>query len=155
MIRIWVPGKAVQQGSHQAFASKSTGRMVYKPMAKGLYAWRDDIKAAVRDVLDPAGPTTMLTRGQYPLWTKDVAVFLELLVYLAPPKTMPKGRVWPTVTPDVDKLARAVLDALKGVLYADDAQVVRLHVLKSYARGDTRPGLTIHARAIESPEEDA
>jgi len=38
----------------------------------------------------------------------------------------------PTVAPDADKLARAVLDALTGVLYADDSQVVQLHVFKHY-----------------------
>ena len=35
--------------------------------------------------------------------------------------------------PDVDKLARALLDGLTGVLYVDDAQVVRLTVTKCYA----------------------
>ena len=36
--------------------------------------------------------------------------------------------------PDVDKLARAILDALTGVLYADDSQVVSLTVGKAYSR---------------------
>lgn len=34
--------------------------------------------------------------------------------------------------PDVDKLARAVLDALTGVVYRDDSQVSRMTVLKLY-----------------------
>lgn len=41
-----------------------------------------------------------------------------------------------TVRPDVDNVAKAVLDALNGVAYADDAQVVSLCVLKcARARG--------------------
>lgn len=38
---------------------------------------------------------------------------------------------------DVDKLARALLDALTGVVFADDSQVVDLDVSKRYA--DTGP----------------
>lgn len=34
--------------------------------------------------------------------------------------------------PDVDKLCRAVLDALTGILYHDDAQVVSLSASKRY-----------------------
>jgi Holliday junction resolvase RusA-like endonuclease len=34
--------------------------------------------------------------------------------------------------PDVDKLCRAVLDALTGILYHDDAQVVSLSATKRY-----------------------
>ncbi|HEY2936934.1 MAG TPA: RusA family crossover junction endodeoxyribonuclease [Gaiellaceae bacterium] len=42
------------------------------------------------------------------------------------------ARRLPTVKPDADKLVRAVLDALTGVLYVDDAQVVWLTVRKAY-----------------------
>ncbi len=35
--------------------------------------------------------------------------------------------------PDLDNVAKAVLDALNGVTYADDAQVVRLVVQKQYS----------------------
>lgn len=38
-----------------------------------------------------------------------------------------------TRNPDIDKLLRAVLDALTGVLYVDDAQVVQLAAVKRYA----------------------
>lgn len=41
-------------------------------------------------------------------------------------------RVWPTVKPDIDKLERATLDALTGVLFADDAQVVSVVKTKVY-----------------------
>lgn len=39
-----------------------------------------------------------------------------------------------TKKPDVDKLARAILDAMTGVLYADDSQVISLTVGKWYSR---------------------
>jgi Holliday junction resolvase RusA-like endonuclease len=39
----------------------------------------------------------------------------------------------PAVAPDLDKLVRAVLDALTGVCYEDDAQVVSLGARKVYS----------------------
>jgi crossover junction endodeoxyribonuclease RusA len=48
--------------------------------------------------------------------------------------------------PDVDKAARALLDALTGIAYADDAQVVELKVSKLW--GET-PGAVIAITEIE------
>ena len=36
------------------------------------------------------------------------------------------GMLWRPVRPDIDKLARAVLDALTGIVWVDDDQVVEL-----------------------------
>jgi Holliday junction resolvase RusA-like endonuclease len=46
----------------------------------------------------------------------------------------------PVSRPDIDKLARAVLDAMTGPIIYDDAQVVRLLVTKCY---DLNPGVVI------------
>ena len=48
------------------------------------------------------------------------------------PKSRPKrveNEPW-TISPDIDNIAKAVLDALNGIAYDDDAQVVELHVYK-------------------------
>ena len=39
-----------------------------------------------------------------------------------------------TSKPDIDKLARCVLDALTGVAWLDDSQVVSMNVIKTYTR---------------------
>lgn len=39
---------------------------------------------------------------------------------------------YPSVKPDVDKLARTILDAITGVIVTDDARVVRLVAWKHY-----------------------
>ena len=41
--------------------------------------------------------------------------------------------ILPTKKPDTDNIAKAILDALNGVAYYDDAQVVELHVVKKYS----------------------
>jgi Holliday junction resolvase RusA-like endonuclease len=46
-----------------------------------------------------------------------------------------QGTLMPTTKPDVDNYAKAVMDALRGVAYKDDAQIVDLHSTKSFADG--------------------
>lgn len=51
--------------------------------------------------------------------------------------------------PDIDKLCRAVLDALAGVVYLDDSQVFLLKAKKLWVKD--APGLTVCVR--EMPDE--
>jgi crossover junction endodeoxyribonuclease RusA len=53
--------------------------------------------------------------------------------YLPRPKSLAKKDRAHMTRPDVDKCARAILDALTKVIWHDDAQVVQLKVTKAYA----------------------
>lgn len=87
---------------------------------KGLGAWRID----VRDALNEAWHEE----------PRDGAVFVSLgFAFLRPKSVTEKKRPYVTVKPDIDKLARAVLDAMTGVVIRDDAQVVKLEVEKQYS----------------------
>ena len=46
---------------------------------------------------------------------------------------MERGLIFPTKKPDTDNIAKAILDALNGLAYYDDAQVVNLEVQKRYS----------------------
>ena len=46
---------------------------------------------------------------------------------------MIQRKVFPTKKPDLDNLAKAVLDALNGVAYKDDCQIVTMLSRKNYA----------------------
>ena len=50
-------------------------------------------------------------------------------------------------TPDLIKLARAVEDAMKGIIYQDDSQVCREHLSKVYA-DDGRTGVDVIVEAL-------
>jgi Holliday junction resolvase RusA-like endonuclease len=65
-------------------------------------------------------------------------VRISLDFYLSKGHTV--KRLLPTVPPDLDKLIRAVLDALTGIAYHDDAQVVELVTTKKYG---AEPGVDI------------
>lgn len=65
----------------------------------------------------------------------------EIFAYFAIPKCVSKkkrelmlsGVVRPTKKPDTDNIAKAVLDALNGIAYYDDSQIVALCVIKRYS----------------------
>lgn len=53
---------------------------------------------------------------------------------------------YPTTRPDLDKLTRAILDALTGVWWADDSLVVGLDAIKVFGQ----PGVTVRAQRVGS-----
>ncbi len=57
---------------------------------------------------------------------------------------MPKGRIAPTAKPDSDKLARSACDAMTGILWNDDSQVVSVCAEKRIARIGETPGCHLH-----------
>lgn len=130
----FVAGLPVTQGSKSAIVVKgATPRAVVvegktKKGRDSFHAWRVAVAQEARHVADH-------------VTTDPVIVALEFTMLR--PKSHPKSRrTWPTGarSGDVDKLARAVLDAITGVIVADDSQVVGLSVTKRYG---TRPGLHV------------
>lgn len=59
-----------------------------------------------------------------------------------------RGDVLPTTKPDIDNLAKCVLDALNGIAYRDDNQVVRLESSKFY--GDPATLISIEPLSAEA-----
>ena len=72
---------------------------------------------------------------------KDQAVIVNMVFGMPIPKSAPKvkqvnmckGNIRHTKRPDVDNLVKAVLDALNGVAWEDDSQIVRLSASKEYS----------------------
>lgn len=48
-------------------------------------------------------------------------------------QAMLEGKILPTKKPDCDNIAKIILDALNGIAYHDDSQVVELTVEKRYS----------------------
>lgn len=100
--------------------------------------WRETIRKAL-DAEDPQlidGPVRVSLRFMMP----------RPKGHLGTRGLLPSAPAYPVVRPDVDKLARAALDAMTGLLFADDAQVVELIVLDHYATGT--PGVEIRVEAL-------
>jgi Holliday junction resolvase RusA-like endonuclease len=66
---------------------------------------------------------------------------LMLRLYVQIPKSVTKrdrvaiaeGRFLPTKKPDVDNCLKAIADAMNGIVYDDDAQLVTVMVVKQYS----------------------
>jgi Holliday junction resolvase RusA-like endonuclease len=83
--------------------------------------------------------------GAMPPLCED-ALAMEVTAYLPRPKTLPKRVVHHIRRPDADNIAKGCKDAMKGVVYKDDSQIVELRVRKVY--GDP-PRVVIRLEKIQ------
>ena len=88
-----------------------------------------------------------LIRWSYRQSSKDIfdqgePLEVYIVAWFKPAKSTPKynvldmlkGLIFPTKKPDIDNIAKVILDALNGVAYKDDTQVMDLRVSKRYAK---------------------
>jgi crossover junction endodeoxyribonuclease RusA len=127
---LYVPGIAVAQGSKNAY--RRGDRIVLVESAKRLPAWRFKVSQAARE-------------ANLPLLETE-AVRVTLMFCLPQPKK--PTRQHPTTKPDLDKLARAILDALTGIAYKDDSQVTQLDAQKVYTFAE--PGVYITVTGVNN-----
>ena len=85
------------------------------PNREKLNIWTRQIQQTAREAYSPADPS-------------NAAIDLKIKFFM--PVSRNKGAC--ITRPDLDKLARAVMDALAGIVYVDDSQVVRLTAEKVY-----------------------
>lgn len=133
-----VHGEPIPQGSTKAFVNPRTHRAIVTSDNKRTRPWRALIDDAARQVCpEPLrGPVVVKARFTMPR-----------------PKSRPKRDLWPDRKPDLDKLARALLDALTGPVLVDDSQVVALDVQKLYVghpRALRDPGAVVEVQAVTS-----
>lgn len=140
MISFWVKGIPVPQGSAVAMTNRHTGKAILlQSNRSALIAWRNSINLAAQQACD----------GKF--FDKGEPVSIALSFVLLKPPSAPRKRKYPVTKPDLDKLTRAALDALTGVAYADDSQVVSINVSKFYALPHQHPGVHV---SIDVPVSD-
>jgi Holliday junction resolvase RusA-like endonuclease len=138
---VFVPGKAVPGGSKKAFVVNGRANIVDD--AKGNREWRGKVSYHAEKAFDRkallTGPLAVWATFyiQRPRSHYRVGRFAHVVKDSAPK--------WPTGKPDTTKLFRAVEDALTGVVWVDDAQIVDQHISKKW--GD-KPGVLIVVREI-------
>ncbi len=125
MIQFVVYGSPLPKGSAKAFIPKGWTRAVITSSTKGLKDWERKIASAAQAVADGT-----LLMGP---------VHLTIAFLLQRPVSLPKKVTHHTKRPDLDKLVRGATDALTGVIWKDDAQVIEIRAYKSYTVGDEAP----------------
>jgi crossover junction endodeoxyribonuclease RusA len=126
---VFVPGQARPQGSKRSFG-KGRG-MTESSVHVG--PWRERVALFAHQA-----------RVGQPLIERLVPVQTVIEFVLPRPKSAAKRSTPPMIRqPDLDKMLRAIDDALTGVVWSDDAQVTETHTMKRYAEIDETPGVRI------------
>lgn len=124
ILRFHVDGMPQSKGSWRPVTNRRTGGIAFKAGNEAEGAWAEQVAWAARQALQrPPAPD----RQRY-----QVALDFTLLP--------PAGRGGRKNRRDIDKLARSCLDALTGIVWADDEQVKRL-LLEDGVTGEDERGL--------------
>lgn len=136
IVRIEIPGRIVPKGNSRNFsrAGNAYGRAVERSRAYnevcGLHA-------------------RLAMQGEPPI---EGACRADIQIVLQTPASWPRKRKerhnWCTAKPDLDNACKALLDGLKGVVFADDRQVVEVAIRKLYGAADR---VVVTVEALEQP----
>jgi len=133
-----VPGPPTPKGRPR-FGRTKTGRVVTRtPKATRIY---ESIVRAHALATSPPNPL-------------DGPVRVTIAAVLERPKRLmrkkdPDEELAHDRRPDVDNIAKAILDALDGWFWRDDAQVAELHCSKVYAAKDGRPMVAVTVETMQ------
>ena len=134
-ITFTVPGKPRGKARPRA-VRKNGGVYMYTPPKTQAY------EASVKEAFQEEAYKQHLLKN-FPL-EDEQAVFVKITAAYKIPTMAAKskklkmlcGKLLPTTKPDCDNIAKIICDALNGVAYRDDKQVVWLTVSKIYTYGE-------------------
>ena len=129
-IHFVIEGRPQPQGRPRAVRMGAGVRMYDPPKSK---AYKQMVSARVRSYMKINGIQTI---------TEPLAVHLNF--YFTPPKSYSKKRIRAieakeelfTKKPDLDNLAKSILDSCNNLLFKDDSQIVGLTIGKHYGHED-------------------
>ena len=136
----FVPGLPKPSGSKKAFRHAKTSKVIVVDACDGSRDWKTTVSQfalAARAGCRPMdGPLRLVVEFRMPRPKAH---------YRANGELRDNAPAWHTNAPDATKLLRAVEDALNGVLWRDDRQVVLQSVYKAYGES---PGANIMISAV-------
>ncbi len=128
MIKFTVVGKPTPQGSKRGFVTKHGKVAMVEQAGAALKNWRNAITA------------TAIQQRIKQNWDGYADGPVGVILVFGMKKPLKPKYSTPAVRPDIDKLTRAVLDALTDShIWKDDSQVIDLKVEKTYGE----PGVEI------------
>lgn len=128
MIKFTVSGEPVAKGRPRATAAGGFVRM-YTPKKTATY--EEHVAYCAIAAMNESGLIRPL----------ECPVKIDLVACMPIPKSMSKkkreqaiaGLIVPAKKPDIDNVAKSILDGLNGVVFKDDNQIVQLIVTKCYS----------------------
>lgn len=136
VIDFFVAGEPMSQGGMRAVPTKKGARLISSG-STGLRYWRERVASEAQRA------ATSLEAGP---------VMVVACFFMPRPKSRPQKDRWPDRQPDIDKLARAVLDSVTNTLVEDDKQVCGALLFKTYAEAGQQPGVRVVMRPLWADE---
>ncbi len=123
-------------GSKRAFINRKTGRPIITEDCKRSKIWRQEVQDAWHRARE---------KGKVPERPFDGLLSVEVIFFLPRPKShfrtgkysgilRDSAPKYPMTKPDLTKLWRSTEDALTGLLWKDDAQIIVQCLYKCYGR---------------------
>lgn len=140
-IRFFVEGLPIAQGSKKAFMRKGARFPTLVESAKGLKPWREHVaQEGKKQRSKVTGPVRVQLEFIFPRAKSHFGTGRN------EKKLKPSAPLHHTKKPDIDKVTRAVLDAITNVVIEDDSCVVQLEASKRYGQ---KPGCVITVQESE------
>jgi Holliday junction resolvase RusA-like endonuclease len=140
MITFTIPGEPQGKARPRVVRNKYTGKTkAYTPDKTATYEdlVRLKYKSTAKGVRFDTQPLEIFITANFAIpkskSKKTKALMLE-------------NKIQPTKKPDVDNISKIICDALNGISYKDDSQIVRLNVIKRYAE---IPSVEVEIKTIE------
>jgi len=148
-----VPGLPQTAGSKRAFPIKTsgqfTGRNIVVDANPKSKDWKITVAHAAKKAMDASNRPFENPLLEGPLEVRFIFRMPRPSSHYRKDKSLkPKSPHRPITRPDLLKLARAIEDAMMGIVYRDDSQIVIEHLEKFYA---CRPGCKIEVAALDQP----
>ena len=126
MIEFTILGEPVAQGRPRAGKTRDGRTIMYDPSKSRNF------KQYVKLVASQNAPKKLL---EGPLRARIVIYRETLKSFSKRKKELAESKILrPTTKPDLDNHAKSVLDALNGIIYKDDSQIVDLSISKFYSQ---------------------
>lgn len=137
MINFFIPGKPTGKGRPRVcrnvtYTPKPTKD--YENLVRQCYI----AKYADKQPIPAKTPLSVLIIAYYPIIKSMPKKQIEIIENGGAFET-----VRPTKKPDADNISKIILDALNGLAYYDDNQVVTLRIDKCYAKDESQVGVYV------------
>lgn len=136
---MFVPGKPAAQGS-----KRHIGNGVLIESSARVRPWRTDVREAIAASL----PANWSRQGGMKV-VLDFRFLRPKSHYTSKGMLTKRSPIYPTGrVGDLDKLARAVMDAATSIAFEDDSQVIQLICSKGYCGGGEQCGVRIKVEGL-------
>ena len=121
-IQFTVIGVPQPQGSSRAFVPKGWNRAIITSVNTKLKPWRQEIAGTAQVEMQRRGLSLL----------EKVPIAVRVSFFFEKPASAKKSLVYKITKPDCDKLLRGLFDALTGIVFKDDAQIVSCLMRKEF-----------------------